>query len=597
MRQNTNGTLDKPSKPNYLFDQLNTARQTWGRWFGDLYRAWWVILAAAVGAGLIAGFVWLLLAKWFTGFFVWVTITLVLCILVALDVWFFYKAGLVDITLPDTISSQLAKIADATSGVTGTVTSVLEQPFGDGSSGGSQTAYKTLAIVFAVVCVVALGMVIALRKAIAIAIAVIKLGADAMRHNIGVVFFPATTVAALLAFIAWWIFVAAALATSGTISTSDVATDVAGGVKALQNELGSSFVMPKALDYATVNDTLHEIKDMPLNNYLLIYHGFGLLWVCNFILGVAAMTIAGVIGGWYFSLNESNNPDVEPLRNKPPRFQTCAALWRTLRFHLGGVAFGSLLIALIQFIRAILAYFQRQMAGKAGEKSRMIRMFLCCLQCCLKCVQSCIEMVTRNAYIFIAVKGYSFCQAGRQVFRLIINNAATLATVNVLGEIIMFLGKLFITAGCGWVAYAILDNMPEFQSDGSNPINSSWLVILVTCIFAYFVASAFMVTFDLSVDTVLVCYVTDMEETMSRHGGDSAFKVPSHVKKTKLSYGAKAEAAKKATSAITDAENAQAAEAAAGASVSGASGEFGVSNPAARQPSSRTSAKVAQSPQ
>ncbi len=66
-----------------------------------------------------------------------------------------------------------------------------------------------------------------------------------------------------------------------------------------------------------------------------------------------------------------------------PRFPIAASLYRTVRYYLGrwvdgiatgathggnanlrvnpcSVAFGSLLIALIQFIRAVLAYFQRQ---------------------------------------------------------------------------------------------------------------------------------------------------------------------------------------------------------------------------------------------
>jgi len=39
----------------------------------------------------------------------------------------------------------------------------------------------------------------------------------------------------------------------------------------------------------------------------------------------------------------------------------------------------------------------------------------------------------------------------------------------------------------------------------------------------------FMSVFDLSVDSVLVCYCTDVEENQARHGGDPKFKTSLHM--------------------------------------------------------------------
>ena len=41
-----------------------------------------------------------------------------------------------------------------------------------------------------------------------------------------------------------------------------------------------------------------------------------------------------------------------------------------------------------------------------------------------------------------------------------------------------------------------------------------------------------MSVFDLSVDSVLVCYCTDVEENQARHGGDSKFKTSIHMSST-----------------------------------------------------------------
>jgi len=42
---------------------------------------------------------------------------------------------------------------------------------------------------------------------------------------------------------------------------------------------------------------------------------------------------------------------------------------------------------------------------------------------------------------------------------------------------------------------------------GDNQITSTWLVILVITFFSYAVASGFMMVFDISIDSVLICYV------------------------------------------------------------------------------------------
>jgi hypothetical protein len=46
-----------------------------------------------------------------------------------------------------------------------------------------------------------------------------------------------------------------------------------------------------------------------------------------------------------------------------------------------------------------------------------------------------------------------------------------------------------------------------------------------------------MMIFDLTVDTVLVCYCTDMDENMARHNGDSAYKIAVHMHADKLTPG------------------------------------------------------------
>ncbi len=316
-------------------------------------------------------------------------------------------------------------------------------------------------------------------------------------------------------------------------------------------------------------------------NYLMIYHIFGLLWTAQFLQGIGAMTISGAVCAWYFSQlpkEAEGDEEAEKLRYPRSRFPICASLYRTLRFYLGSIAFGSLLIAFIQFIRLVFAYIQKKLEPQA-KNNASLRFILCCIQCCLKCLQSLVETVTRNAYVFTALKGGSFCASGGMVFKLIVSHGTVFAAVNVLGEIIMFLGKvrgierwmaetggrgardslgradvlpahltrvlsllplsslptqIVISVVSAWIAYILLDRLPAFQPGGSSALSSTWLPILLTLFFAYVTASGFMMIFDLSVDSVLVCYCTDVDENKMRHKGDSAFAVALHMHPDKL---------------------------------------------------------------
>ena len=70
------------------------------------------------------------------------------------------------------------------------------------------------------------------------------------------------------------------------------------------------------------------------------------------------------------------------------------------RFHAGSIAFGSLLIALVQIARVILGYIQKKLKGKTG---RIAKALLCMLQCCLWCFEKILRYINRQAYIEVRV--------------------------------------------------------------------------------------------------------------------------------------------------------------------------------------------------
>ena len=51
------------------------------------------------------------------------------------------------------------------------------------------------------------------------------------------------------------------------------------------------------------------------------------------------------------------------------------------------------------------------------------------------------KFINRNAYIIVAIKGYTYCGSAIRAFKLIVNNIGRLAAVNVIGDALIFLGK------------------------------------------------------------------------------------------------------------------------------------------------------------
>ncbi|CAI7988530.1 Choline transporter-like protein 2 [Geodia barretti] len=147
-----------------------------------------------------------------------------------------------------------------------------------------------------------------------------------------------------------------------------------------------------------------------------IYHLFGLLWIGKLHPGPGRGTLAGAFASWY---GHTGKPKDVPL------FAVLGSLGRAFLFHSGSLAFGALIIAIIQMIRIILAYLQRKLKDKTG---RITKIIFCILQCCFWLLEKFFKYVNRQAYIETAVKD-----------RIV--------------AFLLFLGKIFIVCVIGVLAY------------------------------------------------------------------------------------------------------------------------------------------------
>jgi len=218
-----------------------------------------------------------------------------------------------------------------------------------------------------------------------------------------------------------------------------------------------------------------------------------LFWNTQFILAFEQMVLAGTIATWYFTRDKSTL-----------RLTVLRSTYRTLRYHIGSLAFGSLIIAIIQFIRAILYYIKEKTEDRTGP---IVTCILRCCMCCFWCLEKFLSFINKNAYIEIAISGYSFCGAAARAFRVLGANLLRVVTLNTVTSVIIFVCKLVIVCATGIFTYLYI------QQDGNmeNELNYWGAVVFASCVIAFFIADEFLTVYDMAIDTIFLCWAEDCD--------------------------------------------------------------------------------------
>jgi len=189
----------------------------------------------------------------------------------------------------------------------------------------------------------------------------------------------------------------------------------------------------------------------------------------------------------------------------------------TLIYHLGSIAFGSLIIAIVQFIRIIIEIVERRLKKAAGNNqvTKCIISFIsCCCKCFFYCLEKFLKFVNRNAYIMVAIYGRNFCQSAADALTLLLANPLRTLVLTKVTDFILFLGSLLITVGVGVLGFFFFSktfNIPSSYSKYLSPdLNYYWAPLIAVILATFFIAHTFMNVFEMAVDTVFLCALKDM---------------------------------------------------------------------------------------
>lgn len=490
------------AQKDYVAEQIQTFAVLVGRYMGDIKNAALVIGVAGVAIALILGFLWLALLRRFAKCFVWTIVFLVLLLHAVITLFFFIKAGII---------RNSTGIEDPSLAVDSSSTDV----------------WTAAAYVMLFVTGIQFVMIVYYGKKINRAAIIIKEASNAIAAMPLLVAFPVVPCIMICGLIFWFVYCGAALYTMENLDTS-------------------------VLSSASINTTaISSVPKSAMKDYLLLFHLFMFLWGNQFIQGVALMTISGAVSMWYFrEFNDKDNRS-DNDRTLQPR-PIWKSLKRTVGYHAGSVALGAFLVALVQLLRAILAYLDRQTKGMQ-EKNCFLKLIFKCVACILYCFEKCMKFITRSAYVLVALKSKSFCFAAQEVFSILIANTAQIGIVLSINAYLMLLGKLVIDLGCVMVAYGWLSMDPSYsEKSGKSYVSNIFFPLILVAGVAHAVASVFLTVYDMAIETILIDFCVDKKEnaeTKNYYMGDELKK--SMGKLNEAGKGPKSSETQKATAVAT----------------------------------------------
>lgn len=137
---------------------------------------------------------------------------------------------------------------------------------------------------------------------------------------------------------------------------------------------------------------------------LLVFITFAAYWISEWLKNTIHTTISGVYGSWYF------------CSHNYPRAVTRGALKRALTYSFGSISLGSLIVAIINFLRQMCSVARQQ---AIANNNPLASILFCILGCFISILDWAAQFVNRYAFSHIALYGKSYFAAAKDTWRYV----------------------------------------------------------------------------------------------------------------------------------------------------------------------------------
>lgn len=229
-------------------------------------------------------------------------------------------------------------------------------------------------------------------------------------------------------------------------------------------------------------------------------------WTYGVLTNTVHVTTAGTVGTWWFVPVEANGCFSGGLRNSFVRATT---------YSFGSICFGSLLVAVVQALRAMARN------ARNDEDSALLA---CLLECILACIQDIIEYFNKWAYVYVGLYGFGYIEAGRNVMQLFQNKGwTTVIADDLVGRVLMMLSMgVGVVSGLASMLLAkanpnLLSVFASMEDADGNALNVAYVGLFLGFLVGMVVCSILMSVVGSAADTVLVCFAESPAEFEANH--------------------------------------------------------------------------------
>uniref|UniRef100_A0A6M2F9S7 Choline transporter-like protein n=1 Tax=Populus davidiana TaxID=266767 RepID=A0A6M2F9S7_9ROSI len=459
---------------------INARSSVLKRYVADIEKSWPVLIVCGGLLPLFVSVIWLLLIRHFVAAMPWITVALFNILIIAVTMFYYLKAGWIG--------------NDAISPIIG-----AHDPYYH-VFGRELNHLRAAAVLMTFIMVVSILTSIAIVHRILMATSVLKVAAKVIGEVQALIIFPVMPYAILGIFYMFWFAAAFYLFSSGQI---------------VQNNCNSNCCAYDLVSKRVNCDRCcgYSIHYTPHISIAIFFHLFGCYWATQFFIACSSTVIAGSVASYYWARGETS-PEI-------PFLPVFSSMKQLLRYSLGSVALGSLVLSFVESVRFILESIRRKLkVANTTPESCMGKTVYHTSRFCFQCIEWIIRSVNRNAYIMIAITGKSFCRASAIATELIISNILRIGRVNVIGDVILYLGKLCVSLSSALFAFLMLDTHKYRSSH--NKISSPLLPVLVCWALGYVVATLFFAVVEMSIDAIILSFCQDSEE----HQGTAQYAPP-----------------------------------------------------------------------
>ncbi|XP_049698461.2 choline transporter-like 2 isoform X1 [Helicoverpa armigera] len=456
----------------------------------DLVQSRWYLLGALIVVVFIC-FLYILLLRWVVGPVVWTSIVGLIglmgfCVYLCYKNYAYYKEN------PGTLHQ--------TTNLKGYAESIFSKP----------STWLVILIAVAVLLLILVLVVIFLRGRITIAIALIREGSKAVSAIKSTIFFPIFPWILQCFVIAYGVLVLMYLLSIGESAFKIV--NFKNDTCTCDNGIYNADNIPcdpvqfmtscrdqntgQACSLATCHFTGLDSPNSVV--YLHLANLLGFFWTMFFISGVSDMMLASTFSTWYWTFQKRDLPF----------FTLTSGIFRTLRYHMGTVALGALIIAIVRVIRVILEYIDQKIKKFDNAFTRCI---MCCCKCFCWCLENFLKFINKNAYIMCAVHGEGFCKSARDAFSLLMRNIIRVVVLDKVTDFLFFLSKLLISVGVGVGVYYLLDWKFFTEVTQGQPLHYNYIPAIILSVATYLICTIFFNVYAMAVDTLFLCFLEDCE--------------------------------------------------------------------------------------